>query len=105
MPFFLANMKNIKLIFLILAVLVAVFIGAWVVQDNPFETSIILLGFPLAELPVGLWVLVFFISGLIAGACLSYPAIFNLQRRSRINIKRLRKLDAELIKARNDSTV
>ena len=96
-------MKKIKLIIILLAVLVAVFIGAWVVQDNAVETSIILLGFPLAKLPVGLWILAFFFSGVVAGVCLSYPAIFGLQRQSRQNIRRLQKLDAELIKARNNS--
>lgn len=73
------------------------------VQDNPLETGILLLGFPLPELPIGLWVLAFFLTGVAAGVCLCYPTIFTLQRRSRLNIKRLQKLDAELSEVRNQS--
>ncbi len=68
------------------------------------ETTVILFGFPLLELPVGLWVLAFFLIGVAAGVCLCYPTIFALQRRSRANLKRLQKLDAELNVMRNQAT-
>ncbi|MBV1930169.1 MAG: LapA family protein [Porticoccaceae bacterium] len=97
-------MKKIKLIGLVIAALIAVFIGIWVVQDNALEIGIVLLGFPLLELPIGLWVLVFFLTGVAAGVCLCYPTIFALQRRSRATIKRLQKMDAELSAARAQPT-
>lgn len=87
-----------------MAALTVVFIGIWVVQDNALETAIVLLGFPLPALPIGLWVLAFFLTGVAAGVCLCYPTIFALQRRIRANIKRLQKLDAELSAVRGQST-
>jgi uncharacterized integral membrane protein len=97
-------MKKIKTTILVIAALIAVFIGIWVVQDNALETGIVLLGFPLIELPIGLWLLAFLMAGVAAGVCLCYPTIFALQRRSRENIKRLQKLNAELSAARGQST-
>ncbi|RLA43220.1 MAG: hypothetical protein DRR06_12635 [Gammaproteobacteria bacterium] len=91
-------MRKIKLIIIVLAILVAVSIGAWVVQDNPLETNIVLFGFSTAELPVGLWVLVFFLSGMIIGVALSYPRVFSLKRQSKRAIKTQQKLESELVK-------
>ncbi len=96
-------MKNIKLIVTLVVVLAAVFIGAWVVQDNALKTGLVLLGFQLAELPVGLWVLVFFFCGVVVGVALCYPANFALKRQSRQLVKKLQKLDVELSLARNES--
>lgn len=92
------------MIVLVMAALTVVFTGIWVVQDNALETAIVLLGFPLPELPIGLWVLAFFLTGVAAGVCLCYPTIFTLQRRARANIKRLQKLDAELSLVRAQAT-
>ena len=96
-------MKNIRLIILFVAALAAVFLGVWVVQDNDLVTGVVLFGFSLAELPVGLWILVFFFLGIMAGICLCYPTIFSLKRQRRRYIKRLQKLDAELGEVRAQS--
>ena len=96
-------MRKIKLIIVVLAILVAVSIGAWVVQDNPLETDIVLFGFSTAELPVGLWALVFFLTGMIVGVAMSYPRIFGLKRQSKRAIKIRQKLESELVKRQEHS--
>ena len=50
-------MKTFKTLLLFVAVLLAVFLGLWIVQDNPEQTAITLLGFPLWVMPLGLWIL------------------------------------------------
>ncbi len=97
-------MKKIKFIGLLIAALIAVFLGIWIVQDNALEMGVVLLGFPLLELPVGLWLLVFFLAGIGSGICLCYPTIFTQKQRFRKNLKRLQKLDAELSAARDQTS-
>lgn len=103
MPFLLGFMKKIKLLFISTLCLIAIFIGAWVVQDNNVEFGIVLLGFPLWQLPVGLWLLIFFFSGFVAAQCVIYPMIFSLKRQNRRNDKLVRKLDKELIDMQQQS--
>lgn len=95
-------MRKIKLILLVVLLLVAVFVGAWFVQDNNSSTDVVLLGFHLGIMPVGVWVLVFFLSGVVVGVALSYPAIFGLKRQSRRSLKMLRKLEGDLGKAQQN---
>ncbi len=96
-------MRKIKLILLVALLLVAVCIGAWFVQDNSSLTDVVLLGFHLGIMPVGIWMLVFFLSGAAVGIALSYPAIFGLKRQSRRSLKMLRKLENDLGKAQHNA--
>ena len=93
-----------KRIVMVVPIVIAIFIGVWVVQDNPVETDIMLLGFPVGKLPLGLWMLVFFLGGLIAGLCLSYPTIFGLKRQAKRKNKILKTYENNLVKARENST-
>lgn len=93
-------MKTFKTLLLFVAVLLAVFLGLWIVQDNPEQTAITLLGFPLWVMPLGLWILVFFGVGLALGFCLCYPAMFVLQRKVKRSVRRERQLDDELAEVR-----
>jgi len=94
-------MKALKTLLLFIAVLLAVFLGLWIVQDNPEQTAITLLGFPLWIMPLGLWLLAFFGAGLALGFCLCYPAVFFLQRKFKRSVRRERQLEKELAEVRN----
>ncbi|HAD07899.1 MAG TPA: hypothetical protein DCF62_00315 [Porticoccaceae bacterium] len=94
-------MKKLKTLLTFVAVLLAVFLGLWIVQDNPAQTAVTLLGFPLLTLPLGLWILVFFGAGLALGLCLCYPAVFALQGKLKRSMRRERQLDDQLAEARD----
>lgn len=97
-------MKKLKTLLTFIAVLLAVFLGLWIVQDNPQQTAVILLGFPLLALPLGLWILVFFGAGLVLGFCLCYPAVFALQSKLKRSMRRERQLDNQLVEARDQQS-
>jgi uncharacterized integral membrane protein len=80
-------------------------IGAWIVQDNGAEITIVLLGFQLGALPVGLWLLIFFFGGLLIGQSIVYPMTFNLKRLSRRDAKLISKLKSELLEMQQKSNV
>ena len=92
-------MKKIKLLFILTLCVITTLIGAWVVQDNSAEFAIVLLGFPIGQLPAGLWLLIFFFSGFLVGQCVVYPTVFNLKRKRRRDGKLMRRLEAECIEA------
>ncbi len=71
----------------LLLVLICVLIGIWVVQDNPLEVPVKLLGFPLQELPLGIWLLAAF----LAGSALCYVAGFPNTLKNRSQVRRLQR--------------
>ncbi len=74
----------------LLSLLICVLMGIWVVQDNPREVPVTLLGFPLVQLPLGIWLLAAF----LAGSMLSYIAGLPNTLRRRAQMRRLeRQLD------------
>ena len=76
-------MKKVKgWLWLILAV-ICVLVGVWVVQDNPLETSVVLLGFPLFDLPLGIWLLATFFLGSTFSFVVGLPGSLKLKARVR----------------------
>ncbi len=71
----------------LLLLLICVLIGIWVVQDNPLEVPVTLLGFSLLKLPLGIWLLTAF----LAGSVLSYIVSLPGSLRQRTKSKRLRR--------------
>ena len=67
--------------------LISVLIGIWIVQDNPLEVPVTLFGFPLLQLPLGIWLLVSF----LAGSVLSYVASLPSALGQRAQVRRLQR--------------
>ncbi len=93
-----------KLCLLLLAV-AAIWLGFWVVFDNPDPVSFKLFGFDLWSLPSGLWLLSFFAVGCFSGVLFSAPAVIRLKRRARVLKKQLDKHKASEIHKHSSSTI
>jgi len=81
-------MNRIKKILLWLIILLSFFIGLWVAQDNPQVVDITLLGFSINPMPLGLWLLLMFATGLAVGLIAGLPLVMKINAENR----RLKKL-------------
>lgn len=84
----------------LLAALVVGFLGVWVAQDNSAEASVVVLGFPLGSLPLGIWLMLAFLAGVVAALAASTPGIARLQWRARRLQREVRERSSDAIKAR-----
>lgn len=73
-------MKRIKSILLGLAILICLFLGLWLTQDNPQLVNVKLLGFDIAPLPLGFWLLITLVAGILIGMLASIPMIIRKGR-------------------------
>ncbi len=87
-------MARLKFAGWLLVAAACVLLGIWVVQDNPDAVSLRLLGFPLGDLPLGLWLLGAFFVGAGAGFLSGSVALLRLQRRVRLYRRHLAHLKA-----------
>ena len=71
----------------LLLLLICVLIGIWVVQDNPQEVPVTLLGFSLRQLPLGIWLL----AAVLVGSVLSYIVSLLGSLRQRAQARRLQR--------------
>ena len=69
-------MKRLKRIILGLIVILFLFLGLWIAQDNPQTVDVILLGFALKPLSLGMWLLITLAVGVVLGMLASLPVIF-----------------------------
>lgn len=76
-------MKRIKNILLALAVMLSIFIGLWLGQDNPDTVNVVLLGFQLPPLPLGVWLLVALVVGIVLGLLASLPLLIRANAENR----------------------
>jgi len=76
-------MKRLKTILLTLVVILCIFAGLWIAQDNPQPVALRLLGFPVGEIPVGLGLLVVLALGALLGLIASGPTILRLRAENR----------------------
>lgn len=76
-------MKRIKSILLGLAVLVCIFLGLWLTQDNPQLVEVKVLGFEVAPLPLGFWLIIALVSGVAVGMLASMPVIIRKGREAK----------------------
>ncbi len=68
-------MRRVKTVFWVLLALPFAGIGVWFVQDNNTNVSLVLLGFPLGELPLGIWLTLTFFVGVLAAVLATLPAL------------------------------
>lgn len=93
-------LKWIKLLLLFTLLAVAVFVGMKVATENSASLSLMFFGVQLAELSVGLWMVIVLFVGAIMGLLISLLPLF-FSRYSSINKdKKILKLEAELNKLR-----
>ena len=76
-------MSKIKRWIGLLLLLTFVLMGVWIVQDNPLEVVVTLLGFSLVELPLGICLLAAFFAGSVLSYVVSLPGSIQQQSRSR----------------------
>lgn len=62
---------------------VVALMGMWLVQDNSTPVSVALLGFPVGSLPLGIWLLLAFLLGVVAAMLASFPVLVRLRLRAR----------------------
>ncbi len=67
----------------LLLLLVCVLIGIWIVQDNPLEVPVTLLGFSLQQLPLGIWLLAAFLAGSVLSYVVSLPGSVSQRAQAR----------------------
>jgi uncharacterized integral membrane protein len=82
-------MMLLKKLWWLLVAIVAVWLGIWVVFDNPDPMAFHLFGFDLGLLPGGLLLLATFSIGCITGLIFSFPALARLRRRVNVLNKQL----------------
>ena len=76
-------MRRAKALFWVLLALPMAGIGVWFVQDNSALVSLVLLGFPLGELPLGLWLTLTFLVGVLSAVLATVPALGAARLRQR----------------------
>ena len=82
----------------LLSLLICVLIGIWIVQDNPLEVPVTLLGFPLLQLPLGIWLLATFLAGSVLSYIVSLPGSLRQRTQSRRLKRQLGLAEAEIKK-------
>ena len=82
----------------LLLLLVCVLLGVWVVQDNALEVPVTLLGFPLLELPLGIWLLAAFLGGSVLSYVVSLPGSLGQRAQARRLQRQLGLAEAEIKK-------
>ena len=82
----------------LLLLLVCVLLGVCVVQDNALEVPVTLLGFPLLELPLGIWLLAAFLGGSVLSYVVSLPGSLGQRAQARRLQRQLSLAEAEIKK-------
>jgi uncharacterized integral membrane protein len=88
--------RRVKALFGALLALPVAGIGIWFAQDNSAPVPLVLLGFPLGELPLGIWLTLAFFVGVLAAVLATLPALAAARLR-------LRRLERELARLRIDA--
>lgn len=76
-------MRRAKALFWVLLALPMAGIGVWFVQDNSTLAPLMLLGFPLGELPLGIWLTLAFLVGVLSALLATVPALGAARLRQR----------------------
>lgn len=100
MPFFYGDFKVfrtmalLKKLWWLLIAITAIWLGIWVVIDNPDPVIFKLFGFETKPLPGGLWLLATFAIGCIVALVASSPSLVRLNHRAKRLNKQLNKIKA-----------
>lgn len=76
-------MRRAKALFWVLLALPMAGIGVWFVQDNSTLVPLVLLGFTLGELPLGIWLTLAFLVGVLSAVLATVPALSVARLRQR----------------------
>jgi uncharacterized integral membrane protein len=87
-------MRLLRFLGWLFAISAVTVLGIWLVQDNSAETRLVLLGFPLGSLPLGIWLALAFLLGVLAAILVTLPAV------ARVRL-RLRRLERDLDRRRS----
>lgn len=87
-------MRLLRFLGWLFAISAVAVLGIWLVQDNSAETRLVLLGFPLGSLPLGIWLALAFLLGVLAAILVTLPAV------ARVRL-RLRRLERDLDRRRS----
>lgn len=77
------RMRLLRFLGWLLAISAVTVLGVWLVQDNSVETRLVLLGFPLGSLPLGIWIALAFLLGVLAAILATLPAVAGARLRLR----------------------
>ncbi|MBQ0720340.1 MAG: LapA family protein [Gammaproteobacteria bacterium] len=88
----------------LLLLLVCVLLGIWIVQDNPLEVPVTLLGFSLLQLPLGIWLLAAFLAGSVLSYVASLPGSLGQRSQARRLQRQLGLAEAEVKKLQSASS-
>lgn len=91
-------MALLKKLWWLLIAIAAIWLGIWVVVDNPDPVAFKLFGFETKPLPGGLWLLATFAVGCVVALVASSPALVKLNHRVRRLNKQLIKIKASTVK-------
>lgn len=80
-------MRVLRFVGWLVAISAVAVLGVWLVQDNSAETSLVLLGFPLGSLPLGIWLALAFLLGVLAAMLATLPAVTG----ARLRLRRLQR--------------
>ena len=69
-----------KKIVQVLLLLVGLFVGLWIAQDNPDDVAVKLLGFPVGSLSLAVWLVLTFLLGVVVGLLATLPSLWRLRR-------------------------
>lgn len=82
------------------AVLLAFVLGAWFALENSVGVQVMLLGWYLPTLPLGVWLLIFAVFGVLLGFGFSSLPLFRLRRQLKARERQLTLCETELTKLR-----
>jgi uncharacterized integral membrane protein len=85
-------MALLKKLWWLLIAVAAIWLGIWIVIDNPELVSFNLFGFETKPLPGGLWLLATFATGCVVALVVSSPTLVRLNHRAKRLNKQLTKL-------------
>lgn len=89
-------MALLKKLWWLLIAITAIWLGLWVVIDNPDPITFKIFGFDTKPFPSGLWLLATFAIGCVVALLASSPALIRLNHR-------VRRLNKQLIKLKTST--
>jgi uncharacterized integral membrane protein len=93
-------MKSLKKLLVVVLALSAVILGIWFSVDNPQEITLVLLGFDLPEMPLGVVVLGVLLLGASVGFCVSLLPVIKAAGENSSLKRKLKRRDKELERLR-----
>ena len=88
----------------LLLLFICVLMGVWIVQDNPLEVPVTLLGFSLLKLPIGIWLLAAFLAGSVLSYAVGLPGSLGQKGQCRRLRRQLVLAEAEIKKLGSESS-